>query len=198
MIICKHIYIYIYIYNTYTCTQLCNYMLLSLVLSYLWFAYISILLRTWTGTSSSARRSSTPWRGSWGHLRKTGELARCCIFLLRRWNSTAYERQESWRNAADLSARHLRMTYGSDAEWAQQYRKFCAEREKPAVDADGLKAFVEGGPRKSTNGVGTNGVAAVFLGFFRWRDFLGTPVSLLLSSQKCQGVLFSPTRQNYH
>jgi len=42
-------------------------------------------------------------------------------------------------------ARHLRMTYGSDAEWVQQYQKFCAEREKPVVDADGLKAFVEGG-----------------------------------------------------
>ena len=31
---------------------------------------------------------------------------------------------------------------------------------------------------------------------FRQRNFLGTPANLLLSSQKCQGVPFSPICQN--
>ena len=47
------------------------------------------------------------------------------------------------------------------------------------------------GARKGTNGVGTNGVTANSM--FVWqRDFLGTPVNLLLPSQKCQHVPFSP------
>ena len=44
--------------------------------------------------------------------------------------------------------------------------------------------------RKGTNGVSTNGVTANLMFFDR--DFSGTPVNLLLSSQKCQGVSFSP------
>ena len=39
--------------------------------------------------------------------------------------------------------------------------------------------------RKGTNGVSTNGGTALFI-FVRQRDFLGTPVDLRLSSQKCQ------------
>ena len=42
--------------------------------------------------------------------------------------------------------------------------------------------------RKGTNGVGTNGVTADFMVLERG-TFLGTPVNLLLSSQKCQGVI---------
>ena len=49
--------------------------------------------------------------------------------------------------------------------------------------------------RNGTNGVSTNGVTAFFVVFCQ-RDFLGTPVNLLLSSQKCQGVPFSPICQN--
>ena len=41
------------------------------------------------------------------------------------------------------------------------------------------------------NGVSTNGVAAIVYVFDRG-TFWGTPVNLLLSSQKCQGVPFSP------
>ena len=48
-----------------------------------------------------------------------------------------------------------------------------------------------GGTRKGTNGVSTNGVTANSV-FFGQRDFLGTPVSLLVSPQKCQGVPFPP------
>ena len=40
--------------------------------------------------------------------------------------------------------------------------------------------------RKGTNGVGTNGVTASFMFFDR--DFLDSPVNLLLSSQKCRGA----------
>ena len=42
--------------------------------------------------------------------------------------------------------------------------------------------------RKGANGVITNGVTVICMFFDR--DFLGTPVNLLLSSQKCQGVPF--------
>ena len=45
--------------------------------------------------------------------------------------------------------------------------------------------------RKGTNGVSTNGVAANFMVFDRGA-FLGTPVNLLLYSQKFQGVTFFP------
>ena len=48
--------------------------------------------------------------------------------------------------------------------------------------------------RKGTNGVGTNGVTADFMLFDRG-TLLGAPVNLLLSSQKCQGVPFSPICQ---
>ena len=48
--------------------------------------------------------------------------------------------------------------------------------------------------RKGPNGVNTNGVTAKFMFFDR--DFLGTPVNLLLSSQKCQGVPFFQTCQH--
>ena len=44
--------------------------------------------------------------------------------------------------------------------------------------------------RKGTNGVSTYGVTANVV-FFDW-GFLGTPVNLLLSSQKSQGLPFSP------
>ena len=47
--------------------------------------------------------------------------------------------------------------------------------------------------QKGTNGVSTNGVTANSMFFDR--DFLGTPVNLLLSSDKYQGVPFSP--QNF-
>ena len=49
------------------------------------------------------------------------------------------------------------------------------------------------GRRRGTNGVSTNGVTAKFMFFDR--DFGGTPVNLPLSSQKRQGVPFSPTCQ---
>ena len=49
--------------------------------------------------------------------------------------------------------------------------------------------------RKGTNGVSTNGVTVNFV-FFEQRDLLGTPVNILLFSQKCQGLPFSPTRQH--
>ena len=48
--------------------------------------------------------------------------------------------------------------------------------------------------RRGTNGVSANGVTANFMFFDR--DFLGTPVNLLLSSQKYQGVTCSPVCQN--
>ena len=47
------------------------------------------------------------------------------------------------------------------------------------------------GSRKGTNGVSTTGVTANSTFLLHW-DLLGTPVNLLLSSQKCQGVPFSP------
>ena len=50
------------------------------------------------------------------------------------------------------------------------------------------------GHRKGANGVSTNGVTAD-VSFFD-RDLLGTPVNLLLSSQKCQCVPFSSIRRN--
>ena len=50
--------------------------------------------------------------------------------------------------------------------------------------------------RKGTNGVSTNGVTVNIMFFFLQRDILGTPVYLRLSSQKCQGVPFSPSCQN--
>ena len=47
------------------------------------------------------------------------------------------------------------------------------------------------------SGVSTDGVTAIsFKHVFRQRDFLGTLVNLLLSFQKCQGVLFFPILQN--
>ena len=48
--------------------------------------------------------------------------------------------------------------------------------------------------RKGTSGVSTDGVTAFLL--FVLRDLFGTPVNLLLSSQKCQGVPFSPSCQH--
>ena len=45
------------------------------------------------------------------------------------------------------------------------------------------------GVRKGTNGISTNRVTSNFMFFDR--DFLGTPINLLLSSQKWQGVFFS-------
>ena len=45
--------------------------------------------------------------------------------------------------------------------------------------------------QRGTNGVSTSGVTANLMLFDRG-TFWGTPVSLLLSPQKCQGVLFSP------
>ena len=69
------------------------------------------------------------------------------------------------------------------------YRDICRERE-------GLQAHPrELSIRKGTNGVSTNGVTANFMVFDRG-TFGCTPVSLLLSSQKCQGVPFAPTCQN--
>ena len=50
------------------------------------------------------------------------------------------------------------------------------------------------GLRKGTNGVSTHGVSANLMFFDR--DCLGTPVNLLSSSQKCQGVPFSPISRN--
>ena len=50
--------------------------------------------------------------------------------------------------------------------------------------------------RKGTNGVGTSGVTANFM-FFWQRDLLGTPVNLLLSSQKWQGVPFFPNLSKF-
>ena len=47
---------------------------------------------------------------------------------------------------------------------------------------------------KGANGVSTNGVTANFILFDR--DLLCTPVDLLLSPQKFQGVPFSLIRQN--
>ena len=47
---------------------------------------------------------------------------------------------------------------------------------------------------KGTNGVSTNGVTANCMFFDR--DLLGTPVHLLLSSQRCHGVPFSPNCRN--
>ena len=52
-----------------------------------------------------------------------------------------------------------------------------------------------GSSRKGANGVSTKRVTA-FCCFFGQRDFLVTPVNLLLSTQKCQGVPFSPICQN--
>ena len=49
--------------------------------------------------------------------------------------------------------------------------------------------------RKGTNRVSTNGVTANLTSFDRG-TFWGTPVNLLLSSQKCQGVPLSPICQN--
>ena len=46
--------------------------------------------------------------------------------------------------------------------------------------------------REWTNGISTNGVTALFKHVFFDRDFLLTPVNLLLLSQKCQGVTSSP------
>ena len=51
------------------------------------------------------------------------------------------------------------------------------------------------GARKGTNGVSTHGDHCKFH-VFRQRDLLGTPVYLSLSSQKRQGVAFSPICQN--
>ena len=51
-----------------------------------------------------------------------------------------------------------------------------------------------GGVQKGTNGVSTDGVTASFMCFDR--DFLGTPVNLLLYSQKCQGTPFYTICQN--
>ena len=48
------------------------------------------------------------------------------------------------------------------------------------------------GLRRGTNGVSTDGVSSAEA----QRDFLGTPVNLLLSSQKCPGVPFSPICPN--
>ena len=48
--------------------------------------------------------------------------------------------------------------------------------------------------RRGTNGVSTNRVIAFVCVFWR-RDLLGTPVNLLWSSQKCQGVPYSPICQ---
>ena len=47
--------------------------------------------------------------------------------------------------------------------------------------------------RKGAEGASSNGVTANVL---RQRDFLGTPVNLLVSSRKCQGIPFSPICQN--
>ena len=49
--------------------------------------------------------------------------------------------------------------------------------------------------RKGTNGVCTNGVTATFMFL---TDFLGTPVNLLLYSQKCQGVFVTPICQIHY
>ena len=49
--------------------------------------------------------------------------------------------------------------------------------------------------RKGTNGVSTSG-GHCKLYVFGQRDLLGIPVNLFLSSQKCQGVPFSPICQN--
>ena len=54
--------------------------------------------------------------------------------------------------------------------------------------------------RKATNGVRTTGVTTIlcclFVCLFDRGSFGGTPVNLLVSSQKCQGVLFWPICQN--
>ena len=50
--------------------------------------------------------------------------------------------------------------------------------------------------RKGTNGARTNGVTA--FSFFLTVFLLGTPVNLRLSSQKCQGVAFSPISQIHY
>ena len=47
-------------------------------------------------------------------------------------------------------------------------------------------------PRKGTNGVSTNGVTANLSFLFDRGTSWDTPVNLLSSSQKCQGVPFSP------
>ena len=53
-----------------------------------------------------------------------------------------------------------------------------------------------GGARKVTNGVSTNRVAASFMFCLTEGLLGGTPVNLLVSSQTCQGVPFSPICQN--
>ena len=50
-----------------------------------------------------------------------------------------------------------------------------------------------GSARKGANGVGTSGVTA---NFSFLTDFWGTPVNLLLYSQKRQGIPLSPICQN--
>ena len=52
------------------------------------------------------------------------------------------------------------------------------------------------GSRKGTNGVGTSMGSLRILCLLTEGTFWGAPVNLLLSSQKCQGVPFSPIRQN--
>ena len=49
--------------------------------------------------------------------------------------------------------------------------------------------------RKGTNGVSTKWGHCTFIAF-RQRGFLGIPVNLLLPSQQCQGVPFSPICRN--
>ena len=49
---------------------------------------------------------------------------------------------------------------------------------------------------KGQNGVSTNEMGSLQLSCFGRKDFLGTPVNLLLSPPKCQGVPFSPICQH--
>ena len=49
--------------------------------------------------------------------------------------------------------------------------------------------------RKGTNGVSSNGATANFMIFDRG-TFCVLPLAYLLSSQKCQGIPFSPICQN--
>ena len=52
------------------------------------------------------------------------------------------------------------------------------------------------GCRKGTNGVSTNGLTANLMFLLTEGPSWLLPLNLLLSSQKCQGVPFSPIRRN--
>ena len=68
-------------------------------------------------------------------------------------------------------------------------QKLAHRADEPQAVRDQRPYFLTPRCRKGTNGVSTNGVTAIFM--FCWqRDFLGTPVNLLWSPQKCQGVPF--------